>query len=104
MAPENWEDADAHCLGLLLDGRAQPTGIPRRGDDLTVLLVLNAHHEAVRFVLPAAVGGAAWKCVMDTGEPDRRDEPRFEFGAGYDVTGRSLLLFELVMDPDYVAQ
>jgi glycogen operon protein len=28
---------------MLLDGRAQPTGIKRRGDDATLLLVANAH-------------------------------------------------------------
>ena len=33
MTPENWEDSHGRCLGVLLDGRAQETGIRRVGDD-----------------------------------------------------------------------
>ena len=33
MTPENWEDAHGRCLGVLLDGRAQETGIRRVGDE-----------------------------------------------------------------------
>src|SRR3712207_3473150 len=29
MTPENWEDPNARCISILLDGRAQPTGIRR---------------------------------------------------------------------------
>ena len=27
MTDENWADGDAPCFGMLMDGRAQPTGI-----------------------------------------------------------------------------
>src|SRR3712207_2099484 len=43
MTPEHWDDLKARCLGVLLDGRAQPTGIRRQGSDKTLLLVLNAY-------------------------------------------------------------
>jgi hypothetical protein len=42
MTEENWGDANALCMGVLLDGRAQETGIRRLGTDATLLLVLNA--------------------------------------------------------------
>jgi isoamylase len=93
MEPAQWNDAHAKSLGMLLDGRAQPTGIKRRGDDATLLLVVNAHHDAVEFVLPEVPDGARWMNLMDTNVPDRIEAPPFEFGHRYLVTGRSLLLF-----------
>src|SRR6202000_2238810 len=34
MQQGDW-DAGPQCIGLMLDGRAQPTGIRRRGEDIT---------------------------------------------------------------------
>ncbi|HEV7913476.1 MAG TPA: glycogen debranching protein GlgX, partial [Albitalea sp.] len=48
MTVEQWNDGLARCMGMLLDGRAQPTGIRRRGTDATLLLVVNAYHDVVR--------------------------------------------------------
>ena len=42
---------------MLMDGRAQATGIKRRSMDATALLVLNAYHDVVKFKLPEVVGG-----------------------------------------------
>ena len=95
MAPEHWDDGNARSLGVLFDGRAQETGIRRLGTDATVLLLLNAHHDAVRFTLPPAVGGQEWVRVIDTTRSALADMPSFAFGHEYDVTGRSLLLFML---------
>ena len=35
MTTEQWQDGNAKCFGMLLDGRAQETGIKRRGSDAT---------------------------------------------------------------------
>ncbi len=43
MNNAQWEDGKARCFGLLLDGRAQESGIRRRGSDATLLLICNAH-------------------------------------------------------------
>ncbi|HEX2725257.1 MAG TPA: glycogen debranching protein GlgX, partial [Beijerinckiaceae bacterium] len=94
MTPEHWGDAHARAMGVLLDGRAQETGIRRVGTDATLLLVLNAHHDVVRFKLPEAVGGSQWMRLIDT-NTDQTDAPGFAFGHEYEVTGRSLLLFIL---------
>src|SRR5271165_4287296 len=51
MRPEEWDDSNMRCFGMLMDGRAQPTGIRRRGEDATLLLVLNAHHDLMEFTL-----------------------------------------------------
>ena len=75
MTPENWQDPKARCLGLLLDGRAQTSGIKKRGSESTLLLVLNAHHDVVDFKLPEVVGGRDWERLIDTNLPDEDRGP-----------------------------
>ena len=40
--------SQCRCVGVLLDGRAQETGIRRIGTDSTLLQILNAHNDVVR--------------------------------------------------------
>ena len=49
MKPKSWDNEHTRCFGMLLDGRAQTTGIKRRGSDATLLIVFNAHHDVVKF-------------------------------------------------------
>ncbi|MDB6142107.1 MAG: glgX [Pseudomonas sp.] len=95
MTIEQWQDGNGRCLGMLMDGRAQETGIRRAGADATLLLVVNAHHEGVNFTLPEVPEGVYWTCLIDTHQPDNRGKEQLEFGTEYTVTPRSLLLFEL---------
>jgi len=80
---------------MLLDGRAQRTGIRRHGDDDTVLIVLNGFEGLVDFTLPQAALGQDWTLLLDTNTPDAEPGRKFKFGDVYQVTGRSLLLFAL---------
>jgi glycogen operon protein len=98
MAAENWHDDNARCMGIMLDGRAQATGIKRPAGDATLLLVVNSHHDVVRFKLPEVVGGARWELLVDTNLPDQEALTPFGFEHEYEVTGRSLLLFALRPD------
>jgi glycogen operon protein len=95
MAEANWKDPMARAIGVLLDGRAQPTGIRRRGTDVTILLMMNAHHDAVVFKLPKVAGGKDWRVLVDTNQSELDKPKAFRFGHDYVVTGRSLLLFKL---------
>jgi len=99
MTSEHWRDRSARCVGLLLDGRAQTSGISRPGSEATLLLVVNAHHNLKLFTLPEVAGGRDWLRLLDTNLPQADDDPnepvRLKFGHKYDVTGRSLLLFLL---------
>ncbi len=95
MTPDQWEDTNARCVGVLLDGRAQETGIRRIGTDSTLLQILNAHNDVVRFRLPEAVGGTEWVRLIDTTLSEGDGLERFQFGHEYHVTGRSLALFVL---------
>ena len=95
MSTEQWEDPNGRCLGMLLDGRAQETGIRRRGSEATLLLVVNSHHDGVNFTLPEVPEGRNWTSLIDTNQPEISGKDEFEFGTEYTVTPRSLLLFKL---------
>jgi isoamylase len=95
MNDGKWHDAGRACLGMLMDGRAQPTGIHRSGGDETLLLVLNAHSGAINFTLPEVAQGTGWHCLIDTNFPDMEKGERFDFGHDYVVGERTVLLFEL---------
>ncbi|MET0741950.1 MAG: glycogen debranching protein GlgX [Microvirga sp.] len=98
MTPEHWDNLSARCLGILLDGRAQESGIRRLGTDATLLLVMNAYHDVVEFTLPKAVGGSQWVCLLDTNRLESDVLDAFDVGHTYEVTGHSLLLF--ILRPD----
>jgi len=95
MEFRDWGDPGMKCFGMLIDGRAQATGIRKPGSDTTMLIVLNAHHDLVTITLPDCTNGEAWDLVFDTNVPDRGDRQSFAIGDTYDVTGRSLLLLAL---------
>jgi len=94
MSDEAWDNG-LRCFGMLLDGRGQATGVKRRGSDVTLLMVFNAHHEAVEFTLPQCYEAEGWKRLFDTTDP-QLDASQFAIGAVYEVTARSMLLFERV--------
>jgi isoamylase len=95
MRAEDWADANTRCFGMMIDGRAQPTGIGKRGEDATLLLVLNGHHDLVQFTLPESTSGTQWTRLLDTNMPHNEEATAFAFRDTYDVTARSLLLFAL---------
>jgi glycogen operon protein len=97
MKDENWNDPNARCMGVLLDGRAQETGIRRVGSDSTLLVIVNSHTDVVPFKLPEAVGGSRWVRLIDTNQTAEDELAELEFGHHYEVTGHSLLL--LVLQP-----
>ena len=94
MSMEQWHDGNMRCFGMLLDGRAQESGVKRRGSDATLLLVYNAHFDVVNFTLPAVPDGTRWMGLIDTNQPEA-ELPAFSFGDIYAVTGRSLLVLGL---------
>jgi isoamylase len=94
MTTEQWQDGNARCFGMLLDGRAQESGIRRRGSDATLLLVYNAHFDVVNFTLPNVPDGKDWLALIDTNQPEGQ-LASFPFGHIYAVTGRSMVAFGL---------
>jgi len=95
MSEAEWQDPNTRCFGMLLDGRAQQTGIKQRGHEATLLIVFNSWQDVVKFSLPSTNGGGEWRLLADTNMPDLPEGSRFAIGHPYEVTGRSLLLLEL---------
>lgn len=95
ITQEQWRDANMRCFGMVLDGRAQASGIKHPASDATLLLVFNAHYDVVEFTLPEIPGDRAWISLLDTNVPQREELPHFVTGDKYAATGRSVLLFAL---------
>ena len=96
MTEEEWTNGFTRCLGLRLAGDAieevDQAGEPIRDD--TFLLLLNAHHEALDFVLPAHRTRVRWELVLDT--RDWAPAPRaFEPATSIPLEARSLALLRL---------
>jgi len=98
MDDVHWGDSDMLCFGMLLDGRAQTTGVRQRGQHATLLMVLNGYHDVVDFSLPEYADGHRWVLLIDSQFSNLKDEKHFTIGEVYQVTARSLLLFALVPD------
>lgn len=94
MTEEHWHDEEARCMGMLMDGRAQPSGVKRSGADATLLLLLNADHQPCEFQLPEVRGGRQWLCRVDT--HTAQTVPRPVQQDAVELHGRSLQLLELL--------
>ena len=98
MAPNGF----GRCLGLRLAGDANEEvddmGEPIMGD--TFLVLLNAHHEGVPFMLPAHEVRVRWEPVLDTRAWEAPDPARaYRAGDHYDLAGRSLAVLRLWPKP-----
>jgi glycogen operon protein len=68
MTDEEWQQANARCLGVYLAGEGLQE-VDERGRSLhdeSFLLLLNAHHEEIAFRLPGYREGYGWKLDLDT--------------------------------------
>ena len=95
MNSKQWGDSGMRCFGMLIDGRAQPSGVRQRGTEATLFLVLNGHHDVVNCTLPVCSGGDQWSLLLDTNLPESKDSKDFKTGDEYGVSGRSVVLFRL---------
>ena len=94
MDEARWEDPQARCVGMFMDGHSlhEHDARGQRLVDDDFLLLFNAHHEDLSFRLPADAG-AVWSVRIDTGaepaaagaEPRAVTEPGF-----YALCARSL--------------
>ena len=100
MTIEQWQDANGRSLGILLDGRAQVSGVQRAGADATLLITVNAQHDGVDFTLPEVPQGTGWVCKFDTFDPDTKSRETLAFNSTYGLNGRSMALFELVREQE----
>ena len=92
MSEEDWHNPDLRCFGMLLDGRAQTSGIRQQGKEVTILIVVNGSHETVEFKLPECADVSEWRLLVDTNAGEVTGRPLFKPGSAYSITDRSLLV------------
>jgi isoamylase len=98
ITDKDWANPISRCFGVILDGRAPVSGIRRKGSDVTLLFIANAHHEIVKFKMPPSTGGRYWERLFDTSiSPDTNAEhATVKCDCIGDVAARSLSLFKLL--------
>ena len=93
MTHSDWSTPFARSLGFILGGEACATD-SRTGEDEpddTFLVMLNAYHEAVPYILPPAALGRSWEVVVDTAKPKpARPAEVWEAGCGFPLQPRSV--------------
>jgi isoamylase len=97
MTAEEWSDAGRKCFGMLMDGRARPTGLQQRGTEAAMLILFNSHHDLVNFTLPAYPDGESWDRIVDTNLTNEAVAYTGKAGDVYGITGRSLVLMIRVL-------
>jgi len=95
MTDEEWQQSFARCLGVALTGDALDD-VDERGQpvrDNNFLLLLNAHHEEIAFVLPAPHSALDWSLEFDTSRNGGLSRAGvFRPGQAYPLQGRSVVL------------
>ncbi|HLJ15139.1 MAG TPA: glycogen debranching protein GlgX [Bryobacteraceae bacterium] len=93
MAQEEWHAGWIRSFGLLLNGRTLDD-MDAAGEaivDDTFLILLNPHHEPIRFFLPQCRPGTGWVVCFDTRNSTTRKRHRL-VGRSYKLIDRSLVL------------
>src|SRR3954463_11020919 len=96
MTDDDWNAPFVRSLGVLAVGEALDE-VDERGRQVTgdtLLILLNAHHEEVPFILPAVNKHTSWLRMVDTID-GRSAEQRFPGHHKYPLQGRTLALFTL---------
>ncbi len=75
MTQKDWQNANAHTVGVFLNGREIPSRTPdgREIEDDSFLLLFNAYGEAITFTLPTRRFGTRWIVELATGDNSPRD-------------------------------
>jgi isoamylase len=92
MNEATWKDPSLRCIGMLIDGRAQMTGIRERGSEATLLLIFNSHYEPVKFLLPSPAEAEKWELLADTNDPSLESQI-FSPGAVREIPERSVGIY-----------
>jgi glycogen operon protein len=93
MNEEAWESGYARCLGVRLAGELIGD-VDERGELIvgdSVLLLLNAHYEAIPFTLPRRDVDQKWELLLDTAQPQAKTVDPIN-GEPYALQGRSIVV------------
>ena len=95
MSEEEWRDSSVRCLGMLLSGQGldETDARGRKLSDENFLVLLNAHHEDVGFILPGSSLCTRWSAWLDTSrENGLRPADTYDAAAAYPLQARSLVV------------
>ncbi len=94
MTRRDWADGESRTVGLFLNGAEIPSRT-RQGEavvDASFVLLFNAHHEPVSFLLPPRRFGAGWELELSTAEPDGVPDRSWPARGTVDLEPRSIVL------------
>jgi glycogen operon protein len=93
LTEDDWNTSFNRCLGVYMAGTAIER-IDKRGkpvSDNNFMMLFNAHHEEIPFVLPEFHADGAWLIVLDTANDERPfQQKQFGASAHYPLQGRSM--------------
>jgi isoamylase len=97
MKPEDWSSGFGKAVGVFLNGEAIPSPDERgqRVVDDSFLVLFNAHHEPLKFGMPATMWGARWLRILDTADTFNEGEA-VDARKATTVDARSLAVFRRV--------
>ncbi|MBA6438739.1 MULTISPECIES: glycogen debranching protein GlgX [Streptomyces] len=98
MTPRDWQAAHAKSLAVFLNGSAisEPGARGERITDDSFLLLFNAHHEPLDFVVPID-HGKQWQLIVDTAAPEGVEPgsgPKVAAGDRLTLVDRSLMVLQ----------
>ena len=103
MTEKEWHQSFARCLGLFLAGDVieEYDDRGRRVKDDNMILLLNAHHGEILFMLPKEPAYARWQVLVDTSFTDgtRSDNRFYHSNETYPLHARSLVLLIQLKSP-----
>jgi isoamylase len=105
MSDREWNAEAVRSLGVRLSGEAMED-VDERGGRITgdtMLILLNAHHESIPFILPAHKKDTRWTLMLDTTTPEKDRGGMARGGRTYNLNGRSLAVFRLVSREEQVS-
>ena len=94
MPAEDWQLPHVHSFSYLLGGETLvvPDKAGRRPVGSTLLMLLNAHHEAIDFTLPRVTWGPEWEVVVDTSLATPSSSSKLGCDAQVRVSERSMMV------------
>ena len=87
MTQDEWNAGWVRCLGMQLSGKMldEVNELGQPITDETYLLMLNPHHEPIKFYMPKTDEGNCWELVMDTRTPTPPKPRQIRAGKPYEL-------------------
>jgi isoamylase len=99
----DWSAADEGFLGFMISGEAGEYHLTKSGEhahDVTLLVGMNASHDALQLWLPPCRVGTHWEWTIDTDRPDGLGQGRLPCGSLVQVAAHSTIVMVSVNEPD----